>query len=173
MNRDLLTEARAEPTITADWDPLSPPPIEGVAVREVKNVVFRNGNLTELFRPEWFNGEFNIGHVVHVLMLPGQTSQWHCHHDQHDILFPVRGYVRVGLYDARPCSPTVGKSYVATFNLLRPRYIHVPPGVWHALRNAGHDEAAYIVLNDVPYDYAKPDDWVLPPGAGAIPVRLD
>lgn len=169
----VLREAKAKPTITAEWNPLHPPPIQGLAVREVKNVVYRNGALTEIYRPEWFDGEFEVEHVVHVSMLPGQTSQWHCHHKQQDIVFPVRGYLRIGLYDARPDSPTFGKSYVATFNPLRPRYIYIPTGVWHALRNIGPDEAAYIVLNDQPFHYGDPDDWVLPADMGTIPVNLD
>ena len=35
------------------------------------------------------------------------------------------------------------------------------------------DEAAYVVVNDRPYDYADPDDWLLPAGAADIPVNLD
>ena len=53
------------------------------------------------------------------------------------------------------------------------RLLVIPPGVWHSLRNVGPDEGSYIVLNDTLFDYANPDDWVLPPGSDLIPVRMD
>jgi len=167
-----LAEAQARPSITADWNPLREAPITGVRVCDVKNVVYRNGALTEIYRPEWFAGEFNVQHVILATILPGEMSQWHCHHQQKDIIFPIRGFIRIGLYDARPDSPTFGISHVQTFHLQRPRYVCVPTGVWHALRNIGHEEAQYIVLNDLPYEYEHPDDWTLPAGAPAIPVSL-
>ena len=59
------------------------------------------------------------------------------------------------------------------FHLMRPRYVYIPPGVWHSLRNIGTDEAAYVVLNDAEFDYENPDDWLLPSGSEAIRVTLD
>ncbi len=169
----ILVEARARQTLTKDWDPITPPPIEGVSVCDVKNVIYRGGVLTELYRPEWFSeAPFPIGHVVHVSLLPGQVTQWHCHHRQRDIVFPVRGFIRIGLYDARPSSPTVGKSFALNFNLHRPRYLIIPQGVWHSLRNIGPEEAVYIVLNDLPYEYENPDDWTLAPDSPALPANL-
>lgn len=173
VERTALEEKQAAQTITAEWDPIAPSPIDGVFIKDVKNVVFRGGTLTELYRPEWFNNEFEPRHIVHVLSLPSYTSQWHCHHAQNDIIFPIKGYIRVGFYDARKDSKTFGKSMVATFNILRPRYAFVPPGVWHSLKNVGTEEGAYVVVNDLPFDYENPDDWILPAGSPAIPVSLD
>lgn len=167
-------EIQASQTVTADWDPIAPPPIDGVSLREVKNVVYGRGLLTELFRAEWFaDAPFDIRHVTVVSLLAGQTSQWHRHHEQRDIVFPIRGFIRVGLFDPREDSPTHGKSMLWTFNLARPRYLYIPPGVWHSLRNIGHDEASYIVFNDTVFDYAQPDDWLLPPNSDLIPVKMD
>ncbi len=166
-------EFKAKPSLDANWDPIHPLPIDGLKLHEVKNVVYPNGVLTEIFRPEWLDGRFPVGHVVFVGLLPGLTTQWHRHHEQEDIVFPVRGTIRMGFYDSREDSPTRGKGCVLNFNLARPRYIYIPPGVWHALRNIGSEEAHYIVLNDRPFDYANPDDWLLPPGSEAIPVKLD
>jgi len=165
----ILSESRARQTVDANWDPIAAPVIDGVFLRDVKNVVYRGGVLTELFRSEWFAGEFPIGHVTHVSLLPALSTQWHCHHHQRDIIFPVRGTLRIGLYDARQDSPTLGKSCAINFNLHRPRYLHVPPGVWHCLRNIGPEEAIYVVMNDLPYDYEHPDDWTLAPDSSAIP----
>lgn len=166
-------ERQAKQTVTADWNTISPPPIDGLFVKDVKNVIYRNGTLTELYRSEWFEDHFPVQHVTHVSIIPGKTTQWHRHRKQRDIVFPVRGYVRIGFYDGREDSPTYRESCVITFNLARPRYVYIPPGVWHSLRNVGTDEAVYIVLNDVVFDYEDPDDWLLPPGSEAIPVSLD
>lgn len=167
-------EIRASQTVTAEWEPIAAPPIDGVMLRDVKNVVYGRGLLTELFRAEWFDDEpFPIRHVTLVSLLPAQTSQWHRHHAQRDVVFPIRGFIRVGLFDPREDSPTRGRSMLWTFNIARPRYLYIPPGVWHSLRNIGQEEASYIVFNDTVFDYAQPDDWVLPPDSDLIPVKLD
>ncbi len=170
---DPFKHAQARQTVTAEWDPINPPPIEGVRVVDVKNVIYRGGVLTELYRPEWFADESPISHVVHVSILPGATTQWHCHHNQRDIVFPVRGQIRIGLYDSRPQSPTKGAGCVLHFNLHRPRYLVIPTGVWHALRNTGTDEGVYVVLNDIAFEYEDPDDWTLATGSPDIPVSMD
>ncbi len=170
-----LNEKRAKQTVDPSWNPILAPTqaIEGVRIVEIKNLVIRGGTLTEIYRPEWFDGIMKVEHVTHVTSLPGFQSKWHCHHDQSDVIFVVGGYFRAGLYDARSDSPTRGHSFVANLHLMRPQALLVPPGVWHALRNVGNTEAAYIVLNDLPYHYENPDDWILPAGASEIPVSLE
>ena len=169
----LPEETRAKQALDSNWDPVHPPPIEGVFLRDVKNVVYQNGVLTELYRPEWFDGDFPVGHVIIVTLLPNRVTQWHRHREQRDIVFPVRGTIRMGFYDSRESSATCGKGFAMNFNLMRPRYVHIPPGVWHSLKNIGPDEAHYVVINDLPFDYENPDDWLLPAGSDAIPVSLD
>ena len=170
----MLEQARRAPvTMTEKWQPVGQMQIAGLEVHEIKNVIFRNGVLTELFRDEWFDPPLAVRHIVHVAMLPGATSTWHCHKSQRDIIFPVRGQFRVGLYDDRPESPTYRASAVINAGVMRPGYYFVPPGVWHALKNPTHETAAYVVINDEPYMYDDPDDWILPVGAAAIPCKLD
>ena len=168
-----IEDQRARQTLDADWNPIRPIPIEGVELKEIKNVVYNRGILTELFRQEWLDGDFAVRHVTHVSLLPGQTSQWHRHHEQRDIVFPIQGFIRIGLYDGREDSPTKGGSSVIMFHPSRPRLLYIPPGVWHSLRNAGGGDGAYIVMNDTVFDYENPDDWVLPPNSPEIPVSLD
>ena len=141
-NHSPIPEFKASQTLDENWNPIKPLPIAGLELREVKNVIYRNGVLTELFRPEWFDDRFKVGHVVFVSLLPGLTTQWHRHHEQEDIVIPVRGTIRMGFYDSREDSPTRGKGCVLNFNLMRPRYIYIPPGVWHALRLCGVDTRA-------------------------------
>lgn len=170
-----LAAKRAKQTVDPSWNPILAPTqsIEGVRVVEIKNLVIRGGTLTEIYRPEWFDGVMKVEHVTHVTSLPGFQSKWHCHQDQADVIFVLGGYFRAGLFDARTDSPTHGHAFVANLHLMRPQAIYVPPGVWHALRNVGNAEASYIVLNDRPYHYENPDDWILPVGVPDIPISLE
>lgn len=170
----MLQQARrAAQTVTSEWVPVRDVGIAGVTLREVKNVVIRNGVVTELFRPEWFDPPQPVGHVTFVTLLPGRMTAWHCHRAQNDIIFTVRGHLRIGLYDDRPDSPTYRASMVLHASPLRPGYVTVPAGVWHAVKNLSDGDSAYVVLSDVPYRYEEPDDWIIPEGSDAIPVSLD
>ena len=53
--------------------------IEGVAVKEINNVVTKNGVMVELFRPEWATPDFSVNHIIHVSFRPGALSAWHYH----------------------------------------------------------------------------------------------
>lgn len=169
-------ERRGRSAVDGAWNPVAPIPIDGARLIEVKNVVYDRGQLTELFRSEWFDGsasdraDFAVRHVTLVSLLPGEVSQWHRHREQRDIVFPVAGFIRIGLYDEREDSKTRGAGWTGMFSLTRPRALYIPPGVWHSLRNAGADIAAYVVLNDTEFRYAEPDDWVREAGSPEIPV---
>lgn len=170
----MLDGARqAKQTVTPDWMPVGRQLFDGVDVIEIRNVFTRSGLLTECFRIEWFKPRFSGGHVVYATLLPGGISQWHCHCRQTDVIVAVQGQLRIGLYDDRPGSGTRGKALMLNVGVARPTAIRVPPLVWHAIKNPGGSEAAYIVVNDEPYNYEEPDDWTLPPGSDSIPLRLD
>lgn len=170
----MLAQARrACQTVTADWSPVSPFPVLGIEIKEIKNVVIRSGVLTECFRPEWFGGSFQTAHVVYMNLLAGGMSSWHCHQRQSDIIVAVRGQLRIGLYDDRADSASYAAFAMLNISVSRPMAIRIPPLVWHAIRNPSNEDAAYIVLNDQPFNYEEPDDWILPPGSDAIPHRLD
>jgi len=170
----MLDEARRAPqTVTADWDLVQPTSIQGVQVKQIKNMVIRSGILTECYRPEWFEDPFQAGHVVYMALIGGSIASWHCHHRQRDVIIPVRGQLRIGLYDDRPESPSYQCFKTLNVSVARPLALYVPPLVWHAIKNPAGEEAAYIVVNDRPYHYEEPDDWILPPGSAAIPHNLD
>src|SRR5687768_9662977 len=118
---------RAPSTMTEKWQPTGQTRIEGVESHEIKNVVFRNGVLTELYRDEWFDPPLTVRHIVYVSMLPGTISTWHCHRTQRDIIFPVQGQFRIGLYDDRSSSPTYRATAVLNAGIVRPSYHLVPP----------------------------------------------
>jgi dTDP-4-dehydrorhamnose 3,5-epimerase len=170
----LLAQARRAPqTVTPDWEPLQQQAIVGVQIKEIKNMVIRSGTLTECYRPEWFEDPFMAGHVVYMSLVAGGVSSWHCHHRQRDVIVPVSGQLRVGLYDDREESATYRCFKLLHLSVARPMAVRVPPLVWHAIKNPTSEPAAYVVINDEPYHYEEPDDWVLPPSCAAIPHSLD
>lgn len=170
----MIPQARRAPqTVTSDWMPVGGPAIPGVQIKEIRNVTIRSGVLTECFRPEWFDPPFPAAHVVHMALLPGGLSSWHCHRQQSDVIVPIRGQLRIGVYDDREDSPTYKSFRLLHVSAARPVAILVPPLVWHAIRNPSGESAAYVVVNDQPFHYAEPDDWILPPGSDAIPFTLD
>src|SRR5687767_8795921 len=72
--------------------------IDGVQVREVRNIVTANGITTELYRPDWEIVEGAIQQVIHVALRAGAVSAWHQHRARWDYLFVVAGHLRVVLY---------------------------------------------------------------------------
>jgi dTDP-4-dehydrorhamnose 3,5-epimerase len=169
----LSSARRAAQTVSADWQPVAPLGIQGVQVKEISNVAIRSGVLTECYRPEWFQDPFDAGHVVYMSLIAGGVSAWHCHRRQRDVIVPVSGQLRLGLYDDRPDSPSYRCFKLLNLSILRPMAVRVPPLVWHAIKNPTTEGAAYIVVNDEPYHYENPDDWILPTGSNAIPHVLD
>lgn len=164
---------RAPATNKSDGLPAGQPEIDGLEIKELRNVVYRNGALTELFQGEWFEPEFKVAHAIYVAMLPHSSSTWHCHAHQRDIIVPVQGQFRIGFYDDREDSPSYRTSLVINAGILRPTFCLVPPGIWHALRNPTNESASYVVFNDRAYIHDNPDDWILPIGTEAIPCSLE
>ena len=101
----------------------------------------------QLLRSEWFDPPFDVRHVVHVTMMPGSVSAWHCHLRRCDVILPVLGQFRLAFYDDREDSPAYRTSLVVDAGIVRPTYFVVPTGVWHAilafsrLRTSGSKDA--------------------------------
>jgi dTDP-4-dehydrorhamnose 3,5-epimerase len=128
------------------------------------------GWVTEIFRDEWNLGvapcqwnaslsEANVLRGVHV------------HHRHHDYLVLLRGRASVGLYDARPKSPTHRRSAMIELRGDDMSGIRVPVGVMHGFYF--HEPSMHIYGVD---SYFDPDDdlachWA-DPGLGiAWPCR--
>ena len=96
-------------SITCDWTPLLRL-IDGVHVREVKNVPKGNGVLTEVFRTDWKLDEGVIQQVFQTTILPGGLSAWHTHQHTTDRLFVSLGMLTIVLYDGRERSATSART---------------------------------------------------------------
>lgn len=158
-------------SITADWMPVQEL-IDGVRLKEVKNVAKDNGYLTELFRRDWSLDDGVVDQAFQVTLFPGAISAWHTHGHTVDRLFVVRGQVKVVLYDDRPESPTRGRLNEFRLGDLRPALVVVPCGVWHGVQNIGDERGAVINLVDAAYQYDDPDHWRIPQDSPEIPYRF-
>lgn len=156
-------------TVTSDGQLVLPRPIAGLRFHDVRPVPTRSGVVTELWRPEWLGPDTRPAHVVHVAMVGFSETNWHCHRIQNDLLFIVRGHVTIAFYDDREDSETYRQLLTLPFSAARPTLINIPPGVWHALKNTGPDEAGFITMNDHAFAHEDPDDWRLPIGTTALP----
>ena len=133
--------ARDAQSITSDWQVLQPL-IEGVVVREVRNVLKDNGSLTEVWRDDWHLAPTGIAQVFQVVIEPLAISAWHVHQSATDRLFANRGQLKIVLFDARAGSPTESRLNVFRCGSARPMLIVVPPGVWHGVQNIGATHAS-------------------------------
>ena len=163
--------AKDERSITAEWGPVDPL-IDGVKVKEIRNVPKENGFLTEIFRADWALGEDAVKQVFQVVLSPGGTSAWHAHQFTTDRFFVSCGLVKLVLFDARSGSPTHGLINELRLGIIRPRLIVVPPGVWHGVENIANESSCLINLVTRAYTYEDPDHWRLPPDTPKIPYSF-
>jgi dTDP-4-dehydrorhamnose 3,5-epimerase len=148
------------------------PKIAGVRLVELGNVLTRSGTLLELFRKDWPEIGITVEQVNWVQLNANGVTDWHRHAMQTDHLVGVGGNIRLALWDGREASPTHGASEIFRMGALRPTMVIVPPGVWHALRNESGEPSGYLNMIDQLYDYARPDNYRLPPGTAGVPDIL-
>lgn len=160
-----------DPHVTPDWQ-VKQDLIDGVRMREIRNIVTRNGITTELFRKDWAFVDAEVEHMIHVTFRPGALSAWHMHKLKTDHLIVVSGLIRAVLYDDRDGSPTRG--HVNEFHLshTRPTVVAIPPSVFHGLQNLDSGSSTFVNYFDAQYDYDDPDEWRLPHDTPEIPYRF-
>ena len=165
-----LPEAtRDQQSITSDWELTTIDLIDGVVLKEVKNVPKSEGHLVELFRADWSLPGDGIAQVFMVSHPPGSVSAWHAHPTTTDRLFIVVGMARIVLYDARTDSSTYGRINEFKLGHLRPGLVVVPPKVWHGVQSIGTSDAIVVNMVDRAYDYEDPDHWRVPPNSPEVP----
>jgi len=158
-------------SVRSDWLPAQKT-IDGVRIREVRNIQKGRGLLTEVFRADWRLDDGVIGQVFQVALGPREISAWHAHRRTIDRLFVNRGAVRIVLFDARTSSPTHGQLNEFRFGEHRPALLRVPPGVWHGVENLRGEPSAVLNLVDQAYSYEDPDHWRLPADSPRIPFSF-
>lgn len=159
-------------SITAAWQPSKAELIEGVQVKEVKNVMKNNGILTEIYRKDWLLDTLPVEQIFQVLLEAGAISAWHAHEKATDRLFVASGMIQIVLFDARKNSSTYGKLNVFRFGASRPALVTVPPQVWHGVQNISSQPALLLNAVDQAYQYEDPDHWRIPQDDPQIPFEF-
>ena len=180
--------------------PISPTActIEGIVV--VPRVIHFDGRgfLVEGLRKD---DEVALGHAFHMaytsLSVPGaarDADRWHHHALQQDRYLVITGAMLMAFYDPRPSSPTQGclevlrvvgasSAQVAEASSSGQRFdvpthlVMIPIGVYHAVKNAGHEGS--ILQNFPTRLYDPADEGRAPfadvpiPGLGNAPFAWD
>jgi dTDP-4-dehydrorhamnose 3,5-epimerase len=167
----LDTTLRDRPTVTAEGVAIQEL-IDGVSVRRPPTHVDHRGSICEVYDVRWGFTDDEVVYVYHVTVTPGQVKGWVLHIEQHDRMFVYAGVLRVILFDARVESPTFDRLNVFHFGTHDRALLSIPAGVYHAVKNVGEHEAAFINLPSQPYRHDDPDKYRLPLDNDVIPYRL-
>ena len=135
--------------------------IDGVVVKDLKQIHDERGWLMEIMRSDW--PEFDrFGQVYITSAYPGVIKAWHYHKKQTDHFVCVKGMAKVALYDGREDSPTKGSINEFFIGEKSPRLIKIPPMVMHGFKAVGHEPAFIVNVPTELYDYKNPDEHRVP-----------
>jgi len=146
--------------------------IDGVGVRRAPAHADERGTLCEIFDHRWGFTDDPLVYAYLATIRPGQVRGWVVHLEQNDRLFAYAGVLRIVLYDARSDSDTYGRLNVFHLGEHDRALVSVPAGVYHAVKNVGDREGAFINLPSQPYRHEDPDKYRLPLDNDVIPYRL-
>jgi dTDP-4-dehydrorhamnose 3,5-epimerase len=146
--------------------------IDGVNIRRQPTHADERGTICEVYDVRWEFTEDDLVYVYHVTVAPGQVKGWVLHLEQNDRMFVYAGVLRVVLYDGRLESPTYDRLNVFHFGTHDRALLSIPAGVYHAVKNVGDREAAFINLPSRPYRHDDPDKQRLPLDNDVIPYSL-
>ncbi len=143
-------------------------PIEGVQIKELRNMVGEDGDFSELMRltpsgeSEAFPG-IQIRQINRSKMLPGAIKAWHLHFAQDEIQSVVpEDHLVVGLWDMREKSPTKGVSMKLVLGGGKAHMIFIPKGVAHGYMNVSQNPATILYFVSQQFDLENPDERRLP-----------
>lgn len=165
------TPAKDQQTVTPDWEWVQSP-IEGVNLKWLRPVLDERGEICEIYRPAWGVSPHPMVYAYQAIVRPGVIKGWVLHERQDDRVFVNFGFMQWVLYDARPDSPTHGLINEFTLSERNRAVFAIPAGVYHAVRNIGTTDAAFINLPSRPYNHAAPDKLRLPLDNDLIPYRF-
>lgn len=132
--------------------------IDGVKIKKLKVIPDDRGRLMEILRSD--DEMFEVfGQVYMTTAYPGVVKAWHYHKRQTDNFTCISGKMRLGLYDAREDSPTLGEVAEYIISLDDPMVVRIPVGVYHGFKCISEEEAVVINTVTVPYDPADPDEY--------------
>ena len=135
--------------------------IEGVAVRELKQIHDERGYLMEMLRSDWPEFE-KFGQCYVTTAYPGVVKAWHYHKVQTDHFIVLRGTAKVVCYDNRDVSETKGEVDEFFPGERSPMLIKIPPLVLHGFTPVGGEVVYLVNLPTRLYNYEEPDEFRIP-----------
>lgn len=123
--------------------------IEGVVVKPISRYTDQRGWLMELFRRDELPEGFDPAMCYMSLTHPGIARGPHEHVGQTDGFAFLSGQYEVYLWENRPGKPE--KFVVIPAGEANPVVVFVPPGVVHAYRNVGKEDAFVLNFPDTLY----------------------
>lgn len=142
--------------------------IEGVIVRNLRQIHDDRGFLMEMLRSDWPEFE-KFGQIYLTTCYPGVVKGWHYHRNQTDHFICIKGMAKVVLYDGREKSSTKGQINEFFMGERNPLLLKIPPLVMHGFKAVGNDIAYIINIPTQLYNYEKPDEYRLPYNTKEIP----
>ena len=134
--------------------------IEGVVIKSLRRIADDRGWLMEIFRSDW--PEFQkFGQTYMTTCKPGVVKGWHYHKLQWDHFVPIRGNALVALYDAREDSKTKGVLQEIEVREGEPKFIKIPPVVYHGFTPLDDKEIWVVNTPTELYNYKQPDEYRL------------
>ena len=147
--------------------------IEGVAMRLLRPIEDKRGEIVEVFRPAWNFHPDPLVYVYQISIRPGAIKGWVMHKLQDDRVFISSGVMRWALFDNRPESPTYKLLNIFTFSERNRHLFVIPRGVFHAVQNIGQTEAVFVNLPTRAYNHEDPDKFRMPIKNDLIPFSFD
>ncbi|HET9947093.1 MAG TPA: dTDP-4-dehydrorhamnose 3,5-epimerase family protein [Patescibacteria group bacterium] len=143
-------------------------PIEGVVVKELRNMIGEDGDFSELLRltengeAEGFPG-FQVRQINRSKMLPHAIKAWHLHFKQDEIQSVApESHLVVGLWDVREKSPTKGHTMKLVLGGGKAHTLFIPRGVAHGYMNVSKKPATIIYFVSEQFSLDDPDERRLP-----------
>jgi dTDP-4-dehydrorhamnose 3,5-epimerase len=134
--------------------------IDGVLVKDLKRVVDDRGWLMEIFRSDW--PEFKkFGQTYLTTCKPGVIKGWHYHKLQWDHFVPIRGNALIALFDSSKDSKTNGNLMEIEVKEGEPKFIEIPPFVYHGFTPLDDKEIWVVNTPTELYNYKQPDEYRL------------
>lgn len=125
--------------------------IAGVEVTPFRAFADDRGWLAELFRSDETPSDLFPAMGYLSVTHAGVARGPHEHKDQTDRFSFFHGTYRVMMWDARAGSPTEGRRISMYVGANRPVTVVIPPGVVHAYRNVGSEDAYVLNFPDALY----------------------
>jgi len=151
-------------------------PIEGCIITPLRKFTDERGWLAEFFRRDELPTELHPVMGYLSLTQPGVSRGPHEHLEQTDLFIFFSGTFRLYLWDHRDGSPTYGHRHIEEVGIAHPATALVPPGVVHAYRNIGSEDA--LIINCPNRLYAgegkkEPVDEIRHEDLAASPFHMD